>query len=137
MKEDFHGAKLAILVGDQVVTLLRDKHKDIPWPDHWDFPGGGREPGETPDQTALRELHEELGLILPPQKITYRRPYISDGRVWFLAAHWSDFDPKDVVFGNEGQGWQLMAIADFLNHPRAVPYLQIRLAQYLRQQSKK
>jgi 8-oxo-dGTP pyrophosphatase MutT (NUDIX family) len=26
------------------------------------FPGGGRDPGETPWQTALREAHEEIGL---------------------------------------------------------------------------
>jgi ADP-ribose pyrophosphatase YjhB (NUDIX family) len=26
------------------------------------FPGGRAEPGETPEQTALRELHEETGI---------------------------------------------------------------------------
>lgn len=136
MQTDFHGAKLAILVGDHVVTLLRDDRQDIPFPDHWDLPGGGRDPGETPDDTALRELHEELGLILPPDRIHYRRPYISDGRVWFLVAHWPEFDPRDVVFGDEGQGWKLMAVKTFLSHPRAVPYLQVRLAHFLQQQPK-
>lgn len=28
--------------------------------DQWRFPGGGMDPGETPEQTALRELREEL-----------------------------------------------------------------------------
>uniref|UniRef100_UPI000B3399DD NUDIX hydrolase n=1 Tax=Rhodothermus marinus TaxID=29549 RepID=UPI000B3399DD len=31
------------------------------------FPGGRREPGETLQETALREAHEELGL--PPERI--------------------------------------------------------------------
>ncbi len=29
---------------------------------HWDFPKGTMEPGETRQQTAIRELHEETGL---------------------------------------------------------------------------
>jgi 8-oxo-dGTP pyrophosphatase MutT (NUDIX family) len=36
------------------------------------LPGGRIDEGETPEQTALRELHEEVGLHLPPEAIVGR-----------------------------------------------------------------
>lgn len=35
----------------------------------WAFPGGGIDEGERPEQTALRELEEEVGLKLPPDRV--------------------------------------------------------------------
>lgn len=128
----FNGAKIAVLVENRVLVLLRDDRPDIPYPDFWDLPGGGREDDETPDETALRELHEELGLTLDPGLILYRNLHFSRDRVWFLGALWPEFDPSWVRFGNEGQRWEAMPIQRFLTHPRAIPSHQHRLAQFLR-----
>jgi 8-oxo-dGTP pyrophosphatase MutT (NUDIX family) len=35
----------------------------------WACPGGRRDPGETPEAAALRELEEEIGLSLPPDHV--------------------------------------------------------------------
>lgn len=38
----------------------------------WALPGGRIDAGETPEHAALRELHEEVGLALPPDAILGR-----------------------------------------------------------------
>ena len=38
----------------------------------WAIPGGRLEPGESPESAALRELHEEVGLYLPPERVLGR-----------------------------------------------------------------
>jgi len=51
---------------------------------YWDFPKGHMEPGETSEQTALRELKEETGIsktgILPGFKETIRYYYVENGK---------------------------------------------------------
>ena len=41
-------------------------------PGQWALPGGRIDPGETAEETALRELHEELGLLLGAEAVLGR-----------------------------------------------------------------
>ncbi len=40
---DFTGVKFALLVGKNILVILRDNKPGIPWPNMWELPGGGRE----------------------------------------------------------------------------------------------
>jgi len=43
-------------------VLIAQRPEGKPMAGLWEFPGGKVEPGETPEQTVIRELREELGI---------------------------------------------------------------------------
>lgn len=131
---DFDGAKLALYLGDRLAVILRDATPDLIFADHWDLPGGGREGDETPVACALRECREELGLVVPEPSVVWGREFSEGTRVkWFFVARMPEAAVADVMFGNEGQRWEMMEERTFLTHPMAVPAFQDRLGVWVAQ----
>lgn len=130
----FGGAKLALYLGEELAVILRDATPGLIFADHWDLPGGGREGDETPQACALRECHEELGLVVPPAALCWGRRFSEGAQTkWFFVAQLSDEFRDQIVFGDEGQEWRMMAEDMFLTHPAAVPAFQKRLAIWVAQ----
>jgi 8-oxo-dGTP diphosphatase len=130
----FGGAKLAALLGDALLVYRRDDRPDIPFPGLLDLPGGGREGYESPAECALRELHEEFGILLATDRVHYQRAYLlGDGATvsHFLAVHLTQAEVDAVRFGDEGQDWALLPAADFIADEDAVPRLRDWLGHYL------
>jgi 8-oxo-dGTP diphosphatase len=127
---DFTGAKAALFCGASVLTCLRDDRPDLRWPGLWDLPGGGREGDEGPEDCLLRELWEEFGLRLAPDRLVWRRVFpsmVAAGRESVFFGGWiSREEVGRIRFGDEGQGWELMPVSGFLAHPKAVPEMQRR-----------
>ena len=73
---DFTGVKAALLVEQSILVILRDNKPDIPWPNTWELPGGGREGQETPLECLQREVWEELGLALKEESRLFGRKSI-------------------------------------------------------------
>ena len=132
---DFQGCKIALICGDSVLTILRDDKPSIPCPNMWELPGGGREGNESPFECAAREVYEELGIHLDEDCLLWSKAYPSmlyKGRQSvFMVGELSQEQFDNIVFGDEGQGYKLMSIEEFLASSQVVPQLQDRLIDYM------
>jgi len=130
--DGFVGAKLALFVGGALVVIRRDEGKPIPWPGFLDFPGGGREGGETALECALRETREEVGLAVAEAEVVWRRRYERPhGTVWFFAARLAEERAAEIVLGDEGQDWRLMTAEAYMADPAGIPHFKAHLRDYL------
>lgn len=129
------GAKVAVICAGELVAYLRDDFPQIHDPGLWDFPGGERDHDETAIACAIRETHEEFGIVLEEHHFLHGASYRSHqpGRadVAFFVAEIAEEMVASIRFGNEGQCWRMMSIADFLDRDDAVRELQEALRLYL------
>ena len=97
--------------GRSVLLQLRGSEPDVYAAGRWGIFGGHIEAGESPEDAALREMSEELGLHLErPLDLVVRR--VDDGRERFFFAAPLAVGLEDIRLG-EGDGMALIAIERF------------------------
>ena len=138
MSSNFSGCKLAYIFNNKLLVYKRDDVPEIPFPGLWDFPGGGREGEESPEECALRELEEEFSITFPASRFLYKKKVVNhsnNGYAFFFVVQGEKAEIDAISFGDEGQYWQLMPVQEYLSHPRAIPVLINRLKGYLESKS--
>ena len=136
---DFTGCKIALFCGDKLLTILRDDKLNIPYPNTWELPGGGREGDESPFECVAREVYEELGIHLTEDCLLWSKVYPSmlfEGKESvFLVGKFRQEQFDSIVFGDEGQGYRLMSVEEFLSSDKVVPQLQDRVRDYIEEKN--
>lgn len=131
----FVGAKIALCHAGLILTYLRDDKAGLPWANTWDLPGGGREGDESPEECLFREVREEFGLRLTTAHLHWRQVFpamlLPDRVALFYAGRLTAAEVQGITFGDEGQAWRLMPVAEWLAHQQAVPDMQHRTATAL------
>ena len=132
---EFSGCKIALMCDDKLLTILRDDKASIPYPNMWELPGGGHEGEETPFECVQREVFEELSLKLEETDIVWAKDYQGmldpDKTSIFMVGTITQEECASIVFGDEGQAYQMMDVSQFLSDKKVIPQLQDRLRDYL------
>lgn len=100
MNRMFGAGILLLNSNNELLMLLRDDKKGIPYPNMWDIPGGRVESGESPEETIKREMIEEMNLELGDIKLfkVYESEDLIDNVFWKRI----DLDPGKIKL-MEGQ----------------------------------
>lgn len=122
------GSGTKILLEDpqrRLLCCLRDNNPEIPFPDLWDFPGGGQDPGETLLECGVRELGEEFGLWGVSLRMIEEIPsQVTEGVVLGRAhGRLTSAQVGRIVFGSEGQRFGFYYPTEIASLP-FVPQLQ-------------
>lgn len=131
---EFTGCKLAYILNGKLLVYKRDDRSDIPFPNQWDFPGGGRERHESPEACVLRELMEEFSIALPESRLIYKNKapdHKNIGDSFFFVVDGKQSEIDSISFSDEGQYWELMTIEQYMSHPEGIAFLKSRLSVYL------
>jgi 8-oxo-dGTP pyrophosphatase MutT (NUDIX family) len=74
-------ARVIIIDAGRIVLLERHRQGRH----YFVFPGGGIDPGETPEQAAIREAHEETGLEVVLERLAAQTTFHGSPQYFFLA----------------------------------------------------
>lgn len=121
------GALIVVGTERHYLMQLRDQKTGIFYPGHWGVFGGAIDPGETPEQTLTRELHEEIGLTV--STIRYFTEFSFDfgfnGLGRFTRRYFEvPIEPSqiDKIVLREGSAFRLFPARTLLNARRIVPF---------------
>jgi 8-oxo-dGTP diphosphatase len=81
MKKPRPNARAIIIKDNQIALLERHKQGEH----YFVFPGGGIDPGETPEQAAIREAREETGLEIILDRLVVEFNFRGSPQYFYLA----------------------------------------------------
>jgi len=115
------GSGCCIIVHEKVLLLQRSLQHKIQ-PGTWGIPAGKLEVGETPMQAALREVHEEVGIVLTPDMMHYR------GYIYFTVQYAAPLNYRFHVYTVYFQDFPSVILeADQVDFCWKIPYEALQL----------
>ena len=93
-------------------TVIRNENGEVLWVkrsdvDFWNLPGGGGLLNEPPWETAVRETHEETGLILTLTDLTSVHVYENEAQIAFTFT--ADIESDTLTTGSESEAFAWFA----------------------------
>jgi 8-oxo-dGTP pyrophosphatase MutT (NUDIX family) len=94
------------------------------------LPGGHIEEGETPLDAVIREIYEELSIVLPNVKLVGRYPY-GDKVLNVYYYNNTEFDPSTIILDEEHEDYRWFTYYEVLNSKDTMNNITMFINDYL------
>ena len=125
---------VGVAINSKNELLVTQRPIDKPYSGYWEFPGGKREANETPYQTLVRELKEELNMEVLSGKSWQQLEYTYPDKIVFLDI-WIIEQFSGELKGMENQDFKWVAF-DELAQINFLPANKAILAELINQLSR-
>lgn len=127
------GSKGLVYLGNDILVYRRDTKTDL-FPLYIDLPGGGPEGKESPFGTFQREVREEFGLEISPERVVHSSAWPSSTQPgatgYFIVVKLPAEAAGDIVFGDEGLEYLIISPREFLTRTDVWPVMRERAQAY-------
>jgi 8-oxo-dGTP diphosphatase len=131
---EFNGAKIGLLFNDRLLMHLRDNKPGLFNANMWDFPGGGRENAESPEDCIIREVDEEFGIKLLRESLVWKKEYPAqkdpNQKAYFFVGTLTK-EQAETIQLTEGQRWALFTKEEFFSREDVIDALKGRFKDYV------
>jgi 8-oxo-dGTP diphosphatase len=112
----------AALIAPDGRILVQRRPEGKPMAGLWEFPGGKVDAGESPEAALVRELHEELGIVVQCDAlipVTFASAQIATGHLVLLLYRVECWTGEPAALHADALLWEFPAALDRLDMPPA------------------
>jgi len=120
-----HVSAAIIVNGDKILIAQRGPKYKLEF--KWEFPGGGIEDGETPEECIVREIFEELNIKIRVDKFFDQSFYEYPHAQILLLAYIATWVSGEITLNDEHIGYRWVTVeelADYDFSPADIPLVQ-------------
>ena len=111
---------LLLLVKNNKFLLVKRSFSEKNYSGFWGLPGGSIEKNETPTDALIREIKEELGIVIP--NFTLLKKYNTDNKLINVYIYnSSDFDEKKIILNEEHTEYGFFSYYEINNMKNVIP----------------
>ena len=103
----------AAIIENGKILLIKRSDTVSTYPGYWTFPSGGvEETDKTIQDTVIREVKEEVGLLFAPQNKFGFYENISNGKRYFSLVHLGKWSGKITLQKEEASQWNFFSYSE-------------------------
>lgn len=123
---------LLLLVKGNKYLMVKRSFEEESYPGYWGVPGGKMEEGESPEDALIREIKEELGIIITDLKPLGKYEFTSKLFVFYHED--PEFELSSITLNKEHTDARFFSFLEIQNNKNIIPNMKNFVIDYLSEQ---